>query len=175
MTASHQRKKNRKRIFETRRDEKIKKLREGNKQVSRKKVDGKLVKTTSYYGGNKLHNIPKEGQRNLVLKAGGHGMGSDYKSSEKKAFKEAEKWQKSKEKKKITEERKNKGNKLKINKDKKSNGGSSSSSSSGSSKWIRTRKGTLAKRGSIAARDAERRERARKRAQEAANKRLANK
>ena len=57
-----------------------------------------------------LSNLPKEGQRALVLKQGGHGMGSDYKSSEKKAFKKAEKWQKSDEKKKITENYK-KGNK----------------------------------------------------------------
>ena len=124
-----------------------------------------------------LSNLPKEGQRALLLKQGGHGMGADYKSSEKKAFKKAEKWQKSDEKKKITEDRKNKGNgnKLKINKNKKNNGGGGSSSSSGSSKYIRTSKGTLAKRGTVTARRAENKERARKRAQEMARKRLANK
>ena len=125
-----------------------------------------------------LSNLPKEGQRALVLKQGGHGMGSDYKSSEKKAFKKAEKWQKSDEKKKITEKNKNKGNKLKINKNNKTTGGGGgggSSSSSGSSKWIRTSKGTLAKRGTVTARRAENKERARKRAQEMARKRLANK
>ena len=72
-----------------------------------------------------LSNLPKEGQRALLLKQGGHGMGADYKSSEKKAFKKSEKWQKSNEKKKITEDRKNKGNgnKLKINKSKTTGGG----------------------------------------------------
>ena len=98
MTASSQRLKNRKRQFEKRRDEKIKKLREGNKITSRKKVNGKIVKTTSSYGGSKISNMPKKGQRSLVLKAGGHGMGADYKKSEKKAFKEAEKYQKTKKK-----------------------------------------------------------------------------
>ena len=63
----------------------------------------------------KLSNLSQEGQRALVLKQGGHGMGSDYKPSEKKAFKEAEKHQKSK--------KKENGNKLKINKDKKTGGG----------------------------------------------------
>ena len=121
-----------------------------------------------------LSNLPKEGQRALLLKQGGHGMGADYKSSEKQAFKKAEKWQKSDEKKKITENKKNKGNKLKINKNNKTTGGGGgggSSSSSGSSKWIRTSKGTLAKRGSVTARKAENKEKARKRAQEAARKR----
>ena len=120
-----------------------------------------------------LSNIPKEGQRALLLKMGGHGMGADYKSSEKEAFKGAKKWQKSDEKKKITEKNKNKGNKLKINKNKKTggNGGGGSSSSSGESKYIRTSKGTLAKRGSVTARRAENKEKARKRAQEAARKR----
>ena len=72
-----------------------------------------------------LSNLPQEGQRALLLKQGGHGMGADYKSSEKKAFKKSEKWQKSNEKKKITEDKKNKGNgnKLKINKSKTTGGG----------------------------------------------------
>ena len=72
-----------------------------------------------------LSNLPQEGQRALLLKMGGHGMGADYKKSEKEAFKKAEKWQKSDEKKKITENKKNKGNKLKINKNKKTGGGGS--------------------------------------------------
>ena len=173
MTASGQRKKNRKKTLEKRRDEKLKKLRQGNKITTRKKVDGKLVKTDRYYGGNKISNTPKEGTRAGLLKMKGQGMGAGYKDSEKKAFDGAKKWQKSDEKKKITEKNKNKGNnnKLKINKNKKNNGGGGSSSSSGSSKWIRTSKGTLAKRGTVTARRAENKERARKRAQEAARKR----
>ena len=167
MSASEQRKKNRKRLIEKTRAEKLKKLREGNKITTRKKVDGKIVKKDSYYGGNLLHNIPKEGQRNLVLKMKGHGLGSDYQKTEEKAFKKAEDWQKSDEKKKITEERKNKGNKdLKINKDK-----NKKKKNKATSGWIRTSKGTLARRGTVGAKRAERKEAARKRAQEAAKKR----
>ena len=174
MTAAAQRKKNRKRSFEKRRDEKLKKLRSGNKITTRSKKDGKLVKTDRYYGGNKISNTPKEGTRAGLLKMKGQGMGAGYKDSEKKAFDGAKKWQKSDEKKKITENKKKKdnGNKLKINKNKKTGG---SSSSSGESKYIRTSKGTLAKRGTVSARKAENKEKARKRAQEAARKRLANK
>ena len=64
-----------------------------------------------------LSNLPQEGQRALLLKQGGHGMGADYKKTEKKAFKKADKYQKSKPKKE------NKGNKLKINKSKTTGGG----------------------------------------------------
>ena len=155
-------------------------------QRSNEKKRAELSKTTTTNKRGRqvdkkkgLSNLPKEGQRALLLKQGGHGMGADYKSSEKKAFKKSEKWQKSNEKKKITEDRKKKdnGNKLKINKNKKTggNGGGGSSSSSGESKYIRTSKGTLAKRGTVSARKAENKEKARKRAQEAARKRLANK
>ena len=55
-------------------------------------------------------NIPSEGQRKLVLQAGGQGMGSDYKKSEQQAFKKAKKWQKSDEKKKITNKKKGNNN-----------------------------------------------------------------
>ena len=171
-----------------RRKNKIKSLKVRNEKYAQRANEKKLAElnktTTSNRRGREvdkkkeLSNIPKEGQRELLLKQGGHGMGADYKKTEKKAFKKAEKWQKSDEKKKITENKKNKGNKLKINKNNKTTGGGGgggSSSSSGSSKWIRTSKGTLAKRGTVTARRAENEERARKRAQEMARKRLANK
>ena len=174
-----------------RRKNKIKSLKVRNEKYAQRANEKKLAElnktTTSNRRGREvdkkkeLSNIPKEGQRELLLKQGGHGMGADYKKTEKKAFKKAEKWQKSDEKKKITEDRKKKdngnGNKLKINKNKKTTGGGGggSTSSSGSSKWIRTSKGTLAKRGTVTARRAENEERARKRAQEMARKRLANK
>ena len=109
-TAAKKRKENRQRALEKSRALKIKQLREGNKQVSRKKVNGKLVKTTSYYGGNKISNTPKEGTRAGLLGMKGQGMGADYNKTEKKAFKKAKDWQKSDEKKKITENYK-KGNK----------------------------------------------------------------
>ena len=116
-----------------------------------------------------LSNLPKEGQRALLLKQGGHGMGADYKKTEKKAFKKAEKWQKSDEKKKKTMEYKKGKDNLKVNKKKTTGGGGGESS--GSSKWIRTSKGTLARRGSVSARRAENKEAAKKRAQEMARKR----
>ena len=111
-TAAKKRKENRQRALEKSRALKIKQLREGNKQVSRKKVNGKLIKTTSYYGGNKISNTPKEGTRAGLLGMKGQGMGADYNKTEKKAFKKAKDWQKSDEKKKITENYK-KGNKNK--------------------------------------------------------------
>ena len=155
-------------------------------QRSNEKKRAELSKTTTTNKRGRqvdkkkgLSNLPKEGQRALLLKQGGHGMGAGYKDSEKKAFKKSEKWQKSDEKKKITEKNKNKGNnnKLKINKDKKTggNGGGKTQRERNESKWIRTSKGTLAKRGTVTARRAENKERARKRAQEMARKRLANK
>ena len=149
--------------------ENLKKLKELNKTTTTNKRGRKVEKK------KKLSNMPKEGTRAGILKMGGHGMGADYKSSEKQAFKKAEKWQKSDEKKKITEKNKNKGNnnKLKINKDKKTggNGGGKTQRERNESKYIRTSKGTLAKRGTVTARRAENKEKARKRAQEAARKR----
>ena len=141
--------------------ENLKKLQELNKNTYSNRRGRRIVKKKA------LSNLPKEGQRNLVLKMKGHGLGSDYKKTEQEAFKKAEKWQKSDEKKKITEERKNKSNKdLKINKDK-----NKKKKNKATSGWIRTSKGTLARRGTVGAKRAERKEAARKRAQEAAKKR----
>ena len=100
-----------------------------------------------------LSNLPKEGQRALILKQGGHGMGSNYKKSEKQAFNKAKKWQKSDEKKKKTMEYKKGKDNLKVKKSKTTGGGGGESS--GSSKLIRTSKVTLARRGSFSARRAE--------------------
>ena len=112
-------------------------------------------------------NIPSQGQRKLVLQAGGQGMGSDYKKSEQKAFKKAKDWQKSAEKKKITNKKKGNNN---------SESGSSNKRSSDlkAGKYF-SWKGKRYKAGSVGARKAENQMRARKRAQEAAKKRLANK
>ena len=96
-------------------------------------------------------------------------MGSNYKKSEKQAFNKAKKWQKSDEKKKKTMEYKKGKDNLKVNKKKTTGGGGGETS--GSSKWIRTSKGTLARRGSVSARRAENKEAAKKRAQEMARKR----
>ena len=110
-TASEQRKLNRKRSLEKRRDEKLKKLRQGNKITTRKRVDGKIVKTDRYYGGNKISNIPKEGQRKLVLKSGlpgtfPGGLPSDYKKTEQEQINKVKKWRKSDEYKKIQKNKK---------------------------------------------------------------------
>ena len=109
-TAAKKRKENRQRALEKNRALKIKQLRQGNKITTRKKVDGKLVKTDRYYGGNKISNTPKAGTRAGLLGMKGQGMGADYNKTEKEAFKKAKDWQKSDEKKKITENYK-KGNK----------------------------------------------------------------
>lgn len=142
-----QRKKNRKRQQEKRTQrnnekklEQLKKIRANKKTDSR----GNEKKTKP----NLISNIPKEGQRNLVLKMKGHGMGADYKKSEKKAEREVKKWRNSKEYKDKMKKRQgsteNKKDKLKIK-----------------SKWIKTKKG-FARRGTRLAREAERREEARK-------------
>ena len=82
-------------------------------------------------------------------------MGAGYKDSEKKAFKDAEKWQKSKEKKKITEDKKKGKKDLKI---KKTTGGDGLR---GAQKFIKF-KGKMYRRGTPMAKRAEEAERKRK-------------
>ena len=98
MSAQEKRKKSRLRIRD-----KYTQIANLKKLNDRRETDRRGRKKKLKTGGA---NIPSEGQRKLVLKAGGHGMGSDYKKSEQKAFKKAKDWQKSDEKKKITEKRK---------------------------------------------------------------------
>ena len=119
-TAAKKRKELREKTLEKRRSLKIKQLRQGNKITTRSKVGGKIVKKDSYYGGNKISNTPKAGTRAGLLGMKGQGMGADYKKTEKEAFKKAKDWQKSDEKKKITE------NYKKGNKNKNTGGGSNS-------------------------------------------------
>jgi len=109
-TAAKKRKESREKTLEKRRALKIKQLRQGNKITTRSKVGGKIVKKDSYYGGNKISNTPTAGTRAGLLGMKGQGMGADYNKTEKEAFKKAKDWQKSDEKKKITENYK-KGNK----------------------------------------------------------------
>ena len=136
------------------------KLRRGKKITTRKKVDGKIVTKTYYSGGNKISNIGKDadyGQRASKLKQslGGIGSMSDYKKTEKKAFKEAEKFKKKQAKEKL---------KIKKNKENKN---STRSSSSSSGKGVNARfikyKGKMLRRGTPMVREAEKREAARKR------------
>ena len=174
-TAASQRKKNRKRQLDAlkvknnlRKMNKVDKIRKGKKLTTRKRVDGKLKTVSYYYGGNKISNIPKDGQRALVTKSGLEGtfpggLPKDYKKTEKEQIKKVNKWRKSKEYKKIVEERKNK---LKINKNKSSSNSSSNSSSSSSSgrgaqKFIKY-KGKMYRRGTPMAKRAEEAERKRK-------------
>ena len=75
-------------------EKKLKKLeneRRGKKFTTRKRIDGKLVKKTSYSGGNTISNIPKEGTRAGLLKMKGQGMSglTNYKEQELKLSKEA--------------------------------------------------------------------------------------
>ena len=98
MSAQEKRKKSRLRIRD-----KYTQIANLKKLNDRRETDSRGRKKKLKTGGA---NIPSEGQRKLVLKAGGYGMGSDYKKSEEKAFKKAKDWQKSDEKKKITEKRK---------------------------------------------------------------------
>ena len=112
-------------------------------------------------------NIPSEGQRKLVLQAGGQGMGSDYKKSEQQAFKKAKKWQKSDEKKKITNKKKGNNN----------TGGGSSNKTSGPKTpagYVRY-KGKLLNTRTAKGMHAANRLKAKERAKEMAKKRKENK
>ena len=156
MTSSAQRLKSRKRQKEIRNqinnEKKLKKLQEerrGKRITTRKRVDGKLVTTSYYTGGNKISNIGKNadfGQRKGKI----GNLPSDYKKTEKKAFKNAKQ-----EKKKLIQERKDK---------------KKGSSSLKIGKYF-TWKGKRYRSGSVTARKAENQMRARKRAQEMARNR----
>jgi hypothetical protein len=141
-TAAKKRKENRQRALEKNRALKIKQLRQGNKITTRSKVDGKIVKKDSYYGGNKISNTPKEGTRAGLLGMKGQGMGADYNKTEKEAFKKAEDWQKSDEKKKITENYK-KGNKNTGGGNKGGNGGGNGGGSNNNKLKVRKGKSSI--------------------------------
>ena len=162
MTASGQRKKNRKRASDKRtqinNQKKLDKLKKIRKNVQ---YDGRgRQKDTK---PNQISNIGKNadyGQRAAKLKESMGGIGSmkDYKKTEKKAFKEAEKYQKKKKK------EEDKKNKLKINKNKsktsKTGGGSIPK---GSARNFIRYKGKTYRRGTPMAKRAEAAEAARKR------------
>ena len=137
------------------------KLKELKKQRKNVKYDsrGRKIDTKP----NLISNIGKNadfGQRAAKLKAGGHGMGADYKKSEKKAFKEAEKFKKkqAKEKLKIMKDKERKERKRKST----STGGGTRPSGTGvRSKFIKY-KGKMLRRGTPQAKKAEAAETARK-------------
>tara|TARA_B100000123_G_C25718520_1_gene423312 strand:+ start:247 stop:771 length:525 start_codon:yes stop_codon:yes gene_type:complete len=163
MTASGQRLRSRKKrqenqtqINNLKKLERLSKEKRGKKITTRKRVDGKMVNVSYYTGGSKkMSNIPSEGQRKLVLKAGGGGLPADYKKTEKKAFKEAEKHKKTQAK-----------DKLKIKKEKErkarttSTGGGSAPR--GSARNFIRYKGKMIRRGTPMAKKAEEIERRRK-------------
>jgi len=164
MTASNQRKKNRKRASAKRTAQsneqklrELEKIRKNIKTDSRGNVKKTKPKLISNIGKN-----PDYGQRASKLKESLGGIGSmeNYKKSEKKAFKEAEKYQKKKKK------EQDKKNKLKIKKDRNKNK-STSSSTSGTGTGVRSKfikyKGKMLRRGTPQAKRAESAEAARKR------------
>ena len=167
MTASGQRLKSRKKrqdnqtqINNLKKLEKISKEKRGKKITTRKRVNGKLVNVSYYTGSDKMSNIPSKGQRKLVLQAGGSGLPADYKKTEKKAFKEAEKFKKTQAK-----------EKLKINKNKTTGGGSTRTKSSTPTGYVRY-KGKLVSTRTAQGKHAMNKLKAKKRAQEMAKKRL---
>ena len=161
MTASAQRKKNRKRasakITALSNEKKLRKLEKIRKNI---KTDsrGNTKKTKP----NLISNIGKNpdfGQRGAKLKESLGGIGSmeNYKKTEKEAFKKAEKYQKKKKK------EEDKKNKLKIKKDKSKNSTTSSGSTKGSARNFIKYKGKMYRRGTPMAKKAEAAEAARKR------------
>ena len=163
MTASGQRKKNRKRASDKRTQlnnqkklDQLKKIRKNVQTDSRGKVKDTKPKLISNIGKNADY-----GQRAAKLKQSMGGIGSmkDYKKTEKKAFKEAEKYQKKKKK------EEDKKNKLKIKKNKSTTTGGGSRTPSGKGvrdKFVRY-KGKMYRRGTPMAKKAEAAEAARKR------------
>ena len=160
MTASGQRKKNRKRASDKRTQinnqkklDQLKKIRKNVQTDSR----GKIKDTKP----NQISNIGKNadyGQRAAKLKQsmGGIGSMSDYKKTEKKAFKGAEKYQKKKKK------EEDKKNKLKIKKNKSTTTGGGSAKKGSARNFIKF-KGKMYRRGTPMAKRAEAAEAARKR------------
>ena len=128
------------------------------KLLNTPKTTGGRSKTTVKKG---LSNIPKEGTRAGKLKMAGQGMSGlkNYKKDELKLSKAATKA----------------SEKLKKERNQKKNEGSSKSKSSATktrSDRIKTKSGAMLKRGSVGARKAENREKARERAKAMARKRL---
>tara|TARA_Y100000401_G_C8196091_1_gene161200 strand:+ start:43 stop:552 length:510 start_codon:yes stop_codon:yes gene_type:complete len=159
MTASGQRLKSRKKridkttqINNLKKLEKISKEKRGKKITTRTKVDGKMVQKNYYTGSDKMSNIPSKGQRKLVLKAGGGGLPADYKKTEKKAFKEAEKFKKTQAKEKL---------KIKKDKERKTTTGGGSAKKGSARNFIKYN-GKMYRRGTPMARKAEEAERRRK-------------
>ena len=156
MTASGQRLKNRKREKEKREQlnnqkklDKLKKIRKNVQYDKRGKVKDTKPKLISNIGKNADY-----GQRQGKI----GNLPSDYKKTEKKAFKEAEKYQKKKKK------DQDKKNKLKIKKNKSTTTGGGSRTPSGRGvrdKFVRYR-GKMYRRGTPMAKKAEAAEAARK-------------
>ena len=169
MTASGQRKKNRKRDAERRTQinnqkklDKLKKFRKNVQYDKRGKVKDTKPKLISNIGKDADY-----GQRAAKLKQSMGGIGSmkDYKKTEKKAFKEAEKYQKKKKK------EEDKKNKLKIKKNKTTGGGTTRTKSSTPTGYVRY-KGKLVSTRTAQGKHAMNKLKAKKRAQDAAKKRL---
>ena len=165
MTASGQRKKNRKRDAERRtqinNQKKLDKLKKIRKNVQYDKR-GRVKDTKP----NQISNIGKNadyGQRAAKLKQsmGGIGSMSDYKKTEKKAFKEADKFKKKQAKEKL---------KIKKDKERKTNTGGRTKSSTPAG-YVRY-KGKLVSTRTAQGRHAMNKLKAKKRAQDAAKKRL---
>ena len=165
MTASGQRKKNRKRDAERRtqinNQKKLDKLKKIRKNVQYDKR-GRVKDTKP----NQISNIGKNadyGQRAAKLKQsmGGIGSMSDYKKTEKKAFKEADKFKKKQAKEKL---------KIKKDKERKTNTGGRTKSST-TAGYVRY-KGKLVSTRTAQGRHAMNKLKAKKRAQDAAKKRL---
>ena len=164
-----QRKKNRKRQQEKRTQinkkkkiEEVKKIRKNVHTDSRGKVKNTKPKLISNIGKN-----ADFGQRAAKLKQSMGGIGSmtDYKKTEKKAFKKAEKYQKKKKK------EEDKKNKLKIKKNKTTGGGTTRTKSSTPTGYVRY-KGKLVSTRTAQGKHAMNKLKAKKRAQEMAKKRL---
>tara|TARA_Y100000401_G_scaffold110691_1_gene108145 strand:+ start:41 stop:550 length:510 start_codon:yes stop_codon:yes gene_type:complete len=138
----------------------IKKVRKNVKRDSRGKVIDTKPKQISNIGKN-----ADFGQRAAKLKQSMGGIGSmkDYKKTEQKAFKKAEKYQKKKKK------EEDKKNKLKIKKNKTTGGGSSRTSTP--TGYVRY-KGKLVSTRTPQGKHAMNKLKAKKRAQEMAKKRL---
>ena len=165
MTASGQRLKNRKREKEKREQlnnqkklDKLKKIRKNVQYDKRGKVKDTKPKLISNIGKDADY-----GQRAAKLKQsmGGIGSMSDYKKTEKKAFKEADKFKKKQAKEKL---------KIKKDKERKTNTGGRTKSSTPAG-YVRY-KGKLVSTRTAQGRHAMNKLKAKKRAQDAAKKRL---
>ena len=146
-------------------ERKLKELKKVRKNVKTDKR-GRVIDTKP----KQISNIGKNadfGQRAAKLKQSMGGIGSmtDYKKTEKKAFKKAEKYQKKKKK------EEDKKNKLKIKKNKTTGGGTTRTKSSTPTGYVRY-KGKLVSTRTAQGKHAMNKLKAKKHAQEMAKKRL---